>query len=80
MMRLQFSLQEALCPLGHSRLSLTLETAGSLEVASVSSHKPLLHFLHIGFQCGMLLHVHYMIMHFVSCLFYAQMPEVVARH
>lgn len=78
--RLQFSLQDTLCSRGHSGRSLTLETAGSLQVAQTSSEKPLLHFLHIGLQCGMLLHVNHIILHFVSFLFRVQLPEVVASH
>lgn len=61
-------------------LSLTLETAGSLQVAEASPANPLLHFLHIGLQCGIVLHVHYTIMQLVSCIFCVQLPEVVARH
>lgn len=79
-MRLQFSLQEALRSLGDALLSLTLETAGSLQVAEASSDNPLLHCLHIELQCGILLHVHYMIMQFMSCLVCVQLSEVVVRH
>lgn len=79
-MRLQFSLREVLRSLGDIRLCLTLETAGSPQVAQTSSDKPLLH-LHLTsahttlFSC-MLLHVRYMILHFMSHLFCVQLPEV----
>ncbi len=65
--------------LGDDRLSLTLETTGSLQVAENSSDKPLLHFLHIAWTLlWYCMHARWFCI-FCS-VFFVQFSEVVLRH